>query len=455
MADKNYSDSIAVLWQGFRHGWQFNHRVNRMGSFVKHKRAKDGLWRACVVHAAASGSAPDKAGFTTFFTTIKATGVCFQAGCCELLISTVEEKLVPINASVTVELAPELLDKDVRTVVLNGFDLHAAGDADKLMTLVLEVTDPEAGDGTSIEFKIRGGFRVDCSSPECDAVIYSDENSIRERFEHRWTESLEELYKYLEKKYEKLPPQIATHQESDLWGSDDPYFKNPDHDQVLVSDVVPPLDEVVFYRLFVHYLIVAGEGQNLNVEHIDLPSRKEYWWDMETELSLEDENVKAQTVEIAGDEGYKGGVLAFKQVAMSLHRDLSEGGGIKPWRHAKAMHLLAWHMAVTGGDISKAGKSTASVDLFFQNWKQGMTLTRIPLSLLAYRDAGCARFDCRLTLLQFKDCEDLTQDQHADEIDWPGGELFGRDANGKRRLIAQKPSTHERALKAKTVPLEK
>jgi hypothetical protein len=425
-----------------------------MGSFVEHKRAEDGLWRAFVAHAAASGSAADKGAFTTFYTKIKASGVSFQAGCCELLISTVEEKLVVINASVSVELAPELVGVDVRTVVLNGFDMHAAADADKLMTLVLEVTDPTETDGTSVEFKIRGGFRVDCSSPECDEVIRTDENSIRKRFDHKWTDSLEELYRHLERKYETLPPQIATHQGTDLWGSNDPAFKNPNHDQVLVSDVVPPLDEVVYYRLFVHYLIAAGEDQNLNVKLLDEPPSKEYRWDMKTELNLEDENVKPQTVEIKGEEGYKGGVLAFKQVAMSLHRDLSEDGSIKPWRHAKAMHLLAWHMAVTDENGLETEKPAASVDLLFQNWKHGMTLTRIPLSLLSYRDAGRAGFGCRLTHLQFKDYETLAPDSYTDEIDWPGGELFGVDSSGKRKFLAPKPSTHERASKIKPVPLE-
>ena len=59
----------------------------------------------------------------------------------------------------------------------------------------------------------------------------------------------------------------AKHQDKDLWGSDDAAFKTPNHDQVLVPDVVPPLDEVVFYRLFVQYLVVAGDGEHLNVEH--------------------------------------------------------------------------------------------------------------------------------------------------------------------------------------------
>jgi hypothetical protein len=425
-----------------------------MGSFVEHKRAEDGSWWAFAGHAAASGSGPDKGAFTTFYTKIKASDVGFQAGCCELLISTVEEKLVAINASVSVELEPELVGKNVCTVVLNGFDMHAVGDADKLMTLVLEVTDPTQIDGTSVEFKIRGGFRVDCSSPECDEVIRTDENSIRERIDHKWTDSMEALYRHLERKYRALPPQIARHQETDLWGSDNPAFENPIYDQVLVSDVVPPLDEVVYYRLFVHYLIVAGEGQNLNIKLLDGPPSKEYRWDMKTELDLEDASVKPQTVEIKGDEGYKGGVLAFKRVAMSLHRDLSEDGSIKPWRYAKAMHLLAWHMAVIDEYASEAEEFTASVDLLFQNWKRRMTLTRIPLSLLSYRDAGRAGFGCRLALLQFKDYETLAPDSYIDEIDWPGGELFGVDSRGKRKFLAPKPSHDERAFKAKPVSLE-
>jgi hypothetical protein len=421
-----------------------------MGSFVEHIRERGGLWQARVKHAAASGFGPDKASFTTYYTKIKADGVSFQAGLCELLISSVEERLTPINASVTVKLAPELEDKEVRTVVLNGFDLHAVGDADKLITLVLEVREPRNDGGTSIEFKIRGGFRVDCSSPECDTTV----KDIRKGKKHTWPESLRKLYACLRLAYNKLPAQKAEHQEKDLWGSDDDFFKSPNHDQVLVPDVVPPLDEVVFYRLFVHYLIVAGERDHLNVKHGGLPDKKmEYEWDDWTELRHKD--VKEQNIDIAGVEDYAGGVHAFKQIAMSFYRKSSKGGFIKWWRNAKAMHLLDWHIAITDGGILEPGKRGAIVDLLFKNWTRWMILSRPLYSLLAYRDAGHAQFDCRLTLLRFKECEKLKPGTFEGEIKWPSGKLISFESQGWPKFFVSLPSTDKRASKFKRVPLEK
>jgi hypothetical protein len=216
---------------------------------------------------------------------------------------------------------------------------------------------------------------------------------------------------------------------------------------------MPPPHEPVYYRLLVHYLIVAGRDQNLHVENKGLQLSKQYSWDTKTELSLKDEDVAEQDVESIGEEGFQAAVFAFKQVAMSLYRDQSKGGGILPFRNAKAMHLLAWHMAITPGEIAEMGKSTASVDLFFKNWKRGMRHWRRPLSLLSFRDAGQAHFGCRLTLLQFKDSQIPAPDRYSDEIDWLVGKLFGRDANGKIKLFAPCKSTHSQALKEKPIRL--
>ena len=130
MPSSTNASSAAVIWQGFQHRWSYNHRINRLGSYVEHTALSGSSCQADLVHTAASGTGPDTATCTDFFAKVQADDIWFQTGSVLIRIKTQEEALGLIEELVPVDLAPELAGKDNYEVFLNGFDLIADGDAD-------------------------------------------------------------------------------------------------------------------------------------------------------------------------------------------------------------------------------------------------------------------------------------------------------------------------------------
>ncbi|UCC63908.1 MAG: hypothetical protein JSV36_02275 [Anaerolineae bacterium] len=154
----------AVIWQGYHHEWEYNHRLNRLGSYVEHRPGDDGGMRAVVGHTAASGTGRDTAHFAEFVTTVQAAqGVAFQPGEGETVVECQRGDLMPFVIRIDdLDLAPELQGRDVYTVVLNGFDLCALEHSEKIVTFDLDVTDPMVYDrGTKARFYIVGHLRFD------------------------------------------------------------------------------------------------------------------------------------------------------------------------------------------------------------------------------------------------------------------------------------------------------
>jgi hypothetical protein len=255
-----------VLWQGFRHRWQYNHRANRLGSYVEHEHRAPGVCEAQVVHTAASGTGPDRAEFTDVFTKIQAQDVGFQPSVCEIQIMTVEEKLTPFKLLNKVQLEPELVGKTRYTVVLNGFDLLADGDAQKLMTLVLETSDPALDeDRANLSFSVTGAFRVDCSSPECERIV----RRMREERGYKRATSVDDLQRQMENELEDGKRVVTC----------------TAGERGTIDDRSPLLEEKVSYVLQVHYLIVAGNDEDVYVTHT-APISHSYAWGKRAELPL-------------------------------------------------------------------------------------------------------------------------------------------------------------------------
>ena len=166
----------AAIWQGYHHAWEYNHRLNRFGSYVRRARAgTDASTPGPLVvgHTAASGTGDDTAHFTEFVTQVSdVKGVTFQAGSAAVTVECQRGVLTPFIIRVDdLRLAPELRQRDTYTVILNGFDIYAEQHSEKVMTLDLEVTDPQVlGEGTRARFRLLGELRFDCRSPECQLL---------------------------------------------------------------------------------------------------------------------------------------------------------------------------------------------------------------------------------------------------------------------------------------------
>lgn len=169
----------AVVWNGFSHLWGYNHRINSLGDYVRPAACdEDGVCAAEVVHVAASGSGSDEATWGSRYTAVDAPGVTFLGGTARIAIEIedAEGQLVAFTTDVVVPAAAlgDADDIDVHAL-LNGFDLFATEDADKLQHLALRVGTPaRAGDDLVVPVDV--SLLLDCDSVECDGTFQTDED---------------------------------------------------------------------------------------------------------------------------------------------------------------------------------------------------------------------------------------------------------------------------------------
>lgn len=159
----------AVIWQGFDHEWEYNHRANRLGSYVT--PADDAgaeIDRWTVGHTAASGSGPDTATFSDYYTSLAAAGVWLTTATVRLDFDGPDTVPIIETARPSIPLPDEMQDRDKYAVLLNGFDLISDSDADKLIEFWLGIdSQPTDGSGGTADVELSGRITGDCSTPEC------------------------------------------------------------------------------------------------------------------------------------------------------------------------------------------------------------------------------------------------------------------------------------------------
>jgi hypothetical protein len=159
------STDTGVIWRGFHHAWRYNHRLNRLGSYLQRTADTEPGWKA--VHTAASGTGPDTAQFCDLYTEVAAPDVAFQATQDKIHLTGDESSLVSEPATVAIDLDEALKGLDEYAVVLNGFDIVSEADADKLMSLSISVEQPSDPSEGSLTFDATVTFSGDCGTPEC------------------------------------------------------------------------------------------------------------------------------------------------------------------------------------------------------------------------------------------------------------------------------------------------
>jgi hypothetical protein len=413
MASSTNSSSAAVIWQGFRHTWRYNHRLARVGSYVHHKALSGNTYEAEVVHTAATGTGPDTAAGTDYFSQVWADGVWFQTGCVEIKIRTEEEKRALFTELVKVNLEPDPAAKKNHAVLLNGFDLVADGDADKLNSFALSVASLGLDEGRTVLGLLLAGFLiVDCDTPECDWPFLGE-----------CARDLDQLVSAVESESASRliepTPELTVHSEV----------------KPLLSELESKLghlcDPSTSYTLRVHYVVVAGDDQNLHLTQSELVENR-YTWDRKDEILHSSTGTLPVTMQGDDTRQYEGHILAFKHFFTVLER---EPGCFK---RDKALHLLEWHIAVHD-IVARNGMVTADVDLFFKNWSQGMVWARPLWSFGALRQGGHAHIGARFVLVQLKTVHEFQPSHSRGEIEWP--------ASDRRAIILATQAADPTAIK--------
>jgi len=165
-----------VVWRGFRHAWSYNHRLNRLGSWVEMGKCVGDICRYEVGHSGASGSGKDRAAVRDAYTELSATGVGFDAGNATLSIEGMEklpdngggqDEVIRVEEDVEVDLSPTWQKYDRYAAVLNGFDVQSEGTSAKVVDFNLGVSEVST-DRDTATFTITATVLFDCDSVECE-----------------------------------------------------------------------------------------------------------------------------------------------------------------------------------------------------------------------------------------------------------------------------------------------
>lgn len=443
------SSKQALIWQGYHHAWEYNHRVNRLGSFVDYQPNGSGEYHWVAGHTAASGTGNDTAHFTEYSQVVEAEGVAFQPGVAEVIIECERTVLTPFHIRVKdVRLAEELHGRDKYVMILNGFDLYALNHSEKLITFDLEMDDPAiSADGKLIRFNIMGNLCFDCRSPECQLL------PMRLEIEDEKKQNTPIDAQSLE------PPKPRKKRGIDKRRVDKAakWFKQAvvritnmeDVKRSVIGDDTDTLRRKLFrvfgktfflkllkwrlmaqYKLHVHYLIIAGDADAFHATDSALLNNQ-YQWDLENEIYRDGKGVLPIAVGNDAKASFAVSTLGFKSVYMNITID-EKHGTEDPIQWGKGMHFLEWDMALRNIQAIDQGAS-AELDLFYKCWSEAMNEVITLTTWGAFRGAGRADFEARLTLLQFKQGKASEQIAMPGTLYWPGGGLSAvRDPRAKR-----------------------
>ena len=177
----------AVLWQGFEQRWGYNHRLNSLGDYVGPLQCDGVDCGGTLVHTAASGSGADTAVYASRATVLQGPGVQFLQGSFRFAIDEEVGEGEPLTRTLAMEVPLDgaLLDRDQYHLLLNGFDLYATDDADKLVFLDLALGAPEVSEGVVV-ITAHLDLALDCDSLECDGFGDKLDTSVRYIVEVPW-----------------------------------------------------------------------------------------------------------------------------------------------------------------------------------------------------------------------------------------------------------------------------
>lgn len=143
------------VWQGFEMNWTYNHRINRLGSFI---------YQDSVYNTAATGLGKDSAWFNTRYLLISKPGRQYTEYKIHQRIEAKENEMIQIQIDTVVPLSFHH-----SIFYLNGFDIIANNDADKLQLMQLS-TKMVKGNHDTTYLRINIDLMFNCQSIECDWI---------------------------------------------------------------------------------------------------------------------------------------------------------------------------------------------------------------------------------------------------------------------------------------------
>lgn len=154
----------ALIWRGYEHEWTYNHRLNRLGSYVKLMGEQ-----AIAVHASATGLGSDSTEATTFYSYVETPDVVFKEAVVKIQLAGEEGDLMLKEQLSNIDIEPWMQGKMQYGAILNGFEIRSIAKADQLQMCSFMVEDPFYNKQTQqLQLLTHFNLVTNCRTIECN-----------------------------------------------------------------------------------------------------------------------------------------------------------------------------------------------------------------------------------------------------------------------------------------------
>jgi hypothetical protein len=154
----------AVIWRGFSHTWSYNHRVNKLGSYVY--MDPNGIPKG--KHYSASGLGSDSTDFEIYYSFIESPQLTFYQGEAKILVTGKETQLLNASEWIAAYVPHYMRDKGRYKTFLNGFEIASKERSDLPIMFDVHLDDPIYSDvSKEIKFVANLNWVANCRSAEC------------------------------------------------------------------------------------------------------------------------------------------------------------------------------------------------------------------------------------------------------------------------------------------------
>ncbi|MBP8067691.1 MAG: hypothetical protein KAY27_03930 [Pedobacter sp.] len=129
----------AIIWRGFNHLWSYNHRINRMGSYV----FLDSNQVPKGAHFSASGIGSDSTYYEQYYTKVESPNLRFYQGSIKLLVTGRETQLLTDNKEISVVVPAWFQNLTRYKSIINGFDIKSIKKSDLPIMFEMHIDDPQ------------------------------------------------------------------------------------------------------------------------------------------------------------------------------------------------------------------------------------------------------------------------------------------------------------------------
>ncbi len=155
----------AVIWRGFDHTWTYNHRINRLGSYV----FIDSTGIPKGTHYSASGLGADSTDYEIYYSYVEHPKLFFFQGVAKVLVTGKETLLLTENQEISVVVPEWFRNKSRYNSIINGFEIKSLEKSDQPVHFLANIDDPiYSNTSGEMKFKVQFNWAGNCRSAECE-----------------------------------------------------------------------------------------------------------------------------------------------------------------------------------------------------------------------------------------------------------------------------------------------